>query len=391
MRSQWIGWIGGCAVAVAMWASSPARAQYIPDRLFMLPYSTEGIPGSTLTINGSPATLGEIPLSDPLELNETNIMATGAPVDEEGGVFERNSHLARFATDSELVTGNPNRFGHLFQRSEAWDIAFDLEIDANEAPRKEAGFFFQSQSIGADAMFIATTNDSFYGPGPGQVATVFLNVIPPYNFGGGGALGDYNQNGTVDAADYVIWRKTLGSSEDFRANGNNEGDSEDFIDGADYDVWAENFGLGGEEGIDYNVGDTLTMRMKYTPPEIDEEIPFDVGNPGANVVTPGEMEYFVSLNGGPVQTSGSLVFENAWLGLPNDTYISARVQNLSTASASPDASKVTFSNWDFNGDAPGSGLGSGSGAHTFAGVPEPTTWMLAGVGLLLASLVRRAR
>jgi PEP-CTERM motif len=29
--------------------------------------------------------------------------------------------------------------------------------------------------------------------------------------------GDYNQNGTVDAADYVIWRKTGGSTDDYNA------------------------------------------------------------------------------------------------------------------------------------------------------------------------------
>ena len=27
-----------------------------------------------------------------------------------------------------------------------------------------------------------------------------------------GILGDYNRNGTVDAADYVVWRKTLGTT-----------------------------------------------------------------------------------------------------------------------------------------------------------------------------------
>ena len=360
----------------------PALAQYIPDRLFFLPKSTEGIPGSTLTVNGAAATLGELPLSDPLVIEETDIFASSPPSGEMGGVFERNSHLARFASDSEIVPGNPNRFGHLFQRSEAWDIAFDLQIESDEAPRKEAGFFFQSQSTASDAMFIATSNDSFYGPGPGQLTTVFLNVIPPFSFSStGGPLGDYNLNGTVDAADYVVWRDTLGSTEDFRANGNNEGASEDLIDQADYEVWKMNFGLGGGEEITYTVGDTVRMRMVYTPPVLDPAIPFDPGTPGANVMTPGMMEYSVSLNGGPVTSSGPLVFENTWLGLPNDTWISARVQNLSTASAAPDASKVTFSNWDFNGPAPGVG--------STVGVPEPATGTFTLVWVLVAVLRRR--
>ena len=38
-------------------------------------------------------------------------------------------------------------------------------------------------------------------------------------------LGDYNSNGIVDAADYTVWRDTLGSLTDLRANGDNTGAS----------------------------------------------------------------------------------------------------------------------------------------------------------------------
>jgi hypothetical protein len=56
--------------------------------------------------------------------------------------------------------------------------------------------------------------------------------------------GDYNGNGTVDAADYVVWRKTLGSTTDLAADGNNNQE----IDDGDYTVWAQNFGNGGGGG-----------------------------------------------------------------------------------------------------------------------------------------------
>ena len=49
--------------------------------------------------------------------------------------------------------------------------------------------------------------------------------------------GDYNADGAVDAADYVIWRSALDSG-DLRADGNGNG----AIDSADYDVWRLNFG-----------------------------------------------------------------------------------------------------------------------------------------------------
>lgn len=54
--------------------------------------------------------------------------------------------------------------------------------------------------------------------------------------------GDYNSNDVVDAADYVIWRKTLGSTTDLRANGDNSASSANTIDGADYAAWRGNFG-----------------------------------------------------------------------------------------------------------------------------------------------------
>jgi glucose/arabinose dehydrogenase len=53
-----------------------------------------------------------------------------------------------------------------------------------------------------------------------------------------GVAGDYNQNGVVDAADYSVWRDTLGSTSDLRADGSDNG----IIDVADYDLWKTHFG-----------------------------------------------------------------------------------------------------------------------------------------------------
>jgi hypothetical protein len=54
--------------------------------------------------------------------------------------------------------------------------------------------------------------------------------------------GDYNSNGIVDAADYTVWRDTLGSTTDLRANGDNTGASAGKIDTADYLAWKSNLG-----------------------------------------------------------------------------------------------------------------------------------------------------
>jgi hypothetical protein len=61
---------------------------------------------------------------------------------------------------------------------------------------------------------------------------------------GASLAGDYNQNGIVDASDFVLWRETLGSVNQLAADGNGN----HLIDTADYDVWRANFGQTGPGG-----------------------------------------------------------------------------------------------------------------------------------------------
>jgi fibronectin-binding autotransporter adhesin len=56
-----------------------------------------------------------------------------------------------------------------------------------------------------------------------------------------GIAGDYNNNGIVDAADYVVWRSSLGSTTNLAADGNRNG----VIDSGDLSVWRANFGQTG--------------------------------------------------------------------------------------------------------------------------------------------------
>jgi hypothetical protein len=71
------------------------------------------------------------------------------------------------------------------------------------------------------------------GPIPGSLANAKqdLRVAP---------VGDYNQDGAVDAADYTVWQDTRDSKTDLRADGNGDG----VVDQADYDLWKAHFGRG---------------------------------------------------------------------------------------------------------------------------------------------------
>jgi hypothetical protein len=50
--------------------------------------------------------------------------------------------------------------------------------------------------------------------------------------------GDFNGDGTVNAADFVLWRRTAGSTLELAADGDRNG----IVDQADYDIWRRNFG-----------------------------------------------------------------------------------------------------------------------------------------------------
>jgi hypothetical protein len=60
-----------------------------------------------------------------------------------------------------------------------------------------------------------------------SVTSAFLNV--PF---------DYNRNGAVDAADYVLWRDTFGSTSERLADGDGDGT----VDEDDYNLWRGHFG-----------------------------------------------------------------------------------------------------------------------------------------------------
>jgi Dockerin type I domain len=56
------------------------------------------------------------------------------------------------------------------------------------------------------------------------------------------APGDYNEDGTVDAADFIIWRKALGQSNMTPLGFLADGDGDGQVDQDDYNIWRVNYG-----------------------------------------------------------------------------------------------------------------------------------------------------
>jgi hypothetical protein len=84
-----------------------------------------------------------------------------------------------------------------------------------------------------------------------QLGTTIVNngtrlrlVVAPAGSGGGGggaflAFGDFNNDGIIDVADYTVWRDTLGSTTDLRADADGDG----VISAFDRQIWLLNYGV----------------------------------------------------------------------------------------------------------------------------------------------------
>jgi hypothetical protein len=84
-----------------------------------------------------------------------------------------------------------------------------------------------------------------------QLGTTIVNngtrlrlVVAPAGSGGGGggaflSFGDFNNDGIIDAADYTVWRDTLGSTTDLRADADGDG----LISAFDREIWLLNYGV----------------------------------------------------------------------------------------------------------------------------------------------------
>jgi hypothetical protein len=112
----------------------------------------------------------------------------------------------------------------------------------------------------------ASTYDTLYlsdmspsgGLGPPQANTGRIYAIRSL---AGQLVGDYNRNGTFDAADYTIWREALGSASQLVADGNQNG----IVDAGDYTLWRQNFGLqiGTQFGEPSSVPEPVTIMPAF--------------------------------------------------------------------------------------------------------------------------------
>lgn len=176
--------------------------------------------------------------------------------------------------------------------------------------------------------------------------------------------GDYNGNGGVDAADYIVWRKTLGSTTDLRADGSGAtpGVPNGVVDQFDYTFWRATFGVSagtgtGAGGVS-SAGGTLAAAsvlpaMSTSSDRRECSIPTEATVRGAAVT---ELYVFLDPASTPEITNRLQPAASA-VSTPSESFGSAPLLNLFQAIAQKiwrAADDPTFSQQDsteVNGDA----------------------------------------
>ena len=132
---------------------------------------------------------------------------------------------------------------------QANDLAADVDLERNKYQTlieqhelgRHVGFQMVSSSnqprFGGD--FLEAVDTAFQAGAQWlEIYAADIGKIPP--------PGDYNLNGTVDAADYVVWRATVGQTGSGLVA---DGDANNRIDAADYRLWRANFGVISENDV----------------------------------------------------------------------------------------------------------------------------------------------
>lgn len=153
-----------------------------------------------------------------------------------------------------LGTGDVALFGWPDWSTQFSSAIFTPEIDGNGAPLLTTMFTTNDTPIFGNTPFAelgaGVTRMRLTYDATAKTATFAVDI----NYAGGAFVADasaptlnlstlFSEPDIYDAADYTVWRDTLGSTTDLRANWDNTGASQDIVDQADYDFWKANFGL----------------------------------------------------------------------------------------------------------------------------------------------------
>lgn len=173
--------------------------------------------GANNPVLGTDSDYGAAILAVPLDEN-------GVPnitVDDNGTPEDTSDD---FLSNVTPIFASENGAGSFVYKDVKVDAAGNVYYTSNISEQLE---YF---SLGGNSVAVTSNNASL------TAGAFNIDFIDPID-------GDYNGDGVVDAADYTVWRDTLGSTTDLRADGNGNGTIDGPLGaGNDYEVWTTNYG-----------------------------------------------------------------------------------------------------------------------------------------------------
>ena len=121
----------------------------------------------------------------------------------------------------------------------SWDVT-DVVRDWLGGALQNNGFLITSKfEVRNGSIVVGTAFDASEQSNPPYLEIELMNLNP----------GDYNRNGHVDAADYVVWRKQDGSFVETFSGADGNGDG--MVNAEDYTVWRDHFGNGSGASLNH--------------------------------------------------------------------------------------------------------------------------------------------
>lgn len=240
-----------------------------PDRTLI---TNSTISGNTATVRGG----GVYDYRGLTILRNSTITDNSAPAGMGSGVGSRGDSLTRTEVHSSIIAGNDNSDVDFVNgvTNSFQSLGFNLVGNGNATTSPLNAFTQTGDQVGANPLLgpladnggptkthaLLPGSSAINAGDPAAVAGVgsvpnFDQRGAPFTRVSGGRIdigaverqpilpavfGDYNQNGVVDAADYVVWRKTLANS--VTPFSGADGDGDGVVDQDDYGVWRAHFG-----------------------------------------------------------------------------------------------------------------------------------------------------